>query len=137
MPGMRSELIALMTGPDRRVRPGLYAISATIRAGLKWRVYDPSPHLFSSTWNAQEHAFSYFQAMKPFARIGHSILLFRVSKEDAARLEAEPHEARSAVVFLLRGAMPGFKTILPARRGRTAFRQTASIRHLEAGVIDG
>ena len=31
-------------------------------------------------------AFSYFQTLKPIARIGHSILIYRVDEADAARL---------------------------------------------------
>ncbi len=78
-----------MAGPARTVRPGLYAVSATLREGLSWRVYDPSLTIPGATWNVRDRGYDYFRLARPFDRIGHSILLFRLSEKDAARLEAD------------------------------------------------
>jgi hypothetical protein len=81
--------LAQLKGAADHVRPGLYAVSATLREGLSWRVYDPSTKVWAASWNAQDFAYDYFRIAKPFDRIGHSILLFRLSETEAARLEAE------------------------------------------------
>ena len=70
------------TRPER-LEPGLYAVSASLVRGLPWRVYDNEGWLPYSVWT---DAFSYFSSLKPIARIGHSIFVYRVSEEDAARL---------------------------------------------------
>ena len=78
-------------GPAPTVRPGIYAVSASLRQGISWRVYDPTlkfPGPFA-VWAVEDRAYDYFRLARPFARIGHSILLFRLSEADAARLEAE------------------------------------------------
>ena len=70
------------------IEPGLYAVSKTLVKGLPWRVYD-RPAFGSTTWlprTAWFHAFSYFGELTPVAEIGHSILVYRVTPEDAARL---------------------------------------------------
>lgn len=95
-----------LDGPTDRVTPGLYAVSATIREGVSWRVYDPSKRVaggVGGTWNARDGAYDYFRGVKPFARIGHSILLFRLSPQDAARLEAARLEAARRDDARLRG----------------------------------
>lgn len=78
-------------GPAPKVRPGLYAVSASLRQGISWRVYDPAMRLPGpfAVWAVEDRAYDYFRLARPFARIGHSILLFRLSEGDAARLEAE------------------------------------------------
>ena len=65
------------------LEPGLYAVSASLVRGLPWRVYDPSRW---APWDAGEEAFSYFAALRPIGHVGHSIFLYRVSPDDAARL---------------------------------------------------
>jgi hypothetical protein len=82
---------AALAGPQTRLDPGLYAISASLVYGLPWRLYDPSPKVeaWSPTWNAAgPDAYGYFRSLKPIARIGHSIYVYRVTRVDAARLEA-------------------------------------------------
>jgi hypothetical protein len=77
-------------GPAKRVKPGYYAISRTTLHGLPWRFYDPDPTETMPAWNAAEPgAFSYFQALKPIKTIGHSINIYKVDDEQAARLDAE------------------------------------------------
>jgi hypothetical protein len=83
-------------GPDARLEPKLYAVSASLLRGLPWRLYDPitieqNPGAWlTPSWNARRiGAFRYFQELTPLAEsIGHSILLFRVTPEQAARLNA-------------------------------------------------
>ena len=71
-------------GPrPRRLDPGLYAVSASLVRGLPWRVYD------NARWppySAGENAFGYFRELKPIARVGGSIFVYRVTAADAARL---------------------------------------------------
>ncbi|AGA29825.1 ArnT family glycosyltransferase [Singulisphaera acidiphila] len=66
-------------------KPGLYAVSATLLRGLPWRVYDDElPRWMPrSVW---AEGFSYFQELKPIDQIGHSILLYRVTPDQAERL---------------------------------------------------
>ena len=72
------------------LKPGLYAVSASLVEGLPWRVYD-------SPWNGYDlnrwaprqawfNAFSYFRELTPIAKVGYSIWIYRVSPDDAARL---------------------------------------------------
>jgi len=66
-----------------RLEPGLYAVSVSLVRGLPWRVYD------SSRWRPWEvwiDAFAYFRTLEPIARIGHSILIYRVDEAEAARI---------------------------------------------------
>lgn len=74
-----------------RLRPGLYAVSASLVQGLRWRVYDsPLPGLDRVTgwapYPAERGAFGYFRRLTPIAKVGYSIWIYRVSPEDAARL---------------------------------------------------
>ena len=76
-------------GPDRALRPGLYAVSASVTQGLPWRFYDPvpPPAAWYPAWNAYDwDAFGYFRRLKPIAHVGHSILIYRVTPDDARRL---------------------------------------------------
>ena len=66
-----------------RLEPGLYAVSVSLVRGLPWRVYDSSRW---GPWEAWFDAFAYFRTLEPIARIGHSILIYRVDEADAARL---------------------------------------------------
>lgn len=69
--------------------PGLYAVSKTLVKGLPWRVYDSMWNGFGQGWlprSAWFHAFSYFGEFKPIAQVGHSILIYRISPEDAAQI---------------------------------------------------
>ncbi len=71
--------------------PGLYAVSASLVRGLPWRVYDSYGDLVQ-TWapyDAEWHAFDYFAELKPFAKIGYSIFLYRVTPTQAANFAQE------------------------------------------------
>ena len=72
-------------GPGDRLRPGYYAVSASLVRGLPWRVYDNDPSRWAP-YEAGRDAFSYFQELKPIGHIGYSIFLYRVTPEDAERL---------------------------------------------------
>ncbi len=65
------------------IEPGLYAVSASLVEGLPWRVYDNDRWAPYPTWF---NAFGYFRDLKPFAKVGYSIFLYRVTPEDAERL---------------------------------------------------
>jgi hypothetical protein len=69
-----------------RISPGVYAISATFVYGLPYKVDDPTSDAALGMWRSRENAWSYFQLLKPFHRIGHSILLYEVTPEQAERL---------------------------------------------------
>ncbi|MGE3822438.1 MAG: hypothetical protein AB7I30_23735, partial [Isosphaeraceae bacterium] len=73
-----------------RLEPGLYAVSATLVKGLPWRVYDsPWKGIGEERWapyQAWFGAFAYFDRLKPIAKVGHSIWIYRVTAEDAERL---------------------------------------------------
>lgn len=76
-----------------KFEPGLYAVSASLLRGLPWRVYDEELPRWAprSVW---EEGFSYFQDLKPIDQIGHSILIYRVTPDQAERLSAQywpPH----------------------------------------------
>ena len=79
--------LSKLAGWAPRLTPGLYAVSGSMRQGLSWRIYDPS-QVWAGTWNARDGAYDYFRELTPFHRIGHSILLFRVTEAQAARLNA-------------------------------------------------
>lgn len=72
--------------PDLTIRgpePGLYAVSASLMRGLSWRVYVPE------RWepiSARGNAFSYFAGLRPIDHIGHSILIYEITPEQARRL---------------------------------------------------
>jgi hypothetical protein len=74
-----------LIGPAKRLVPGYYAVSASFVSGLPWRVYDSSPLAWEPAWSAQKDAFGYFRNFTPVARIGHSIYVYKLSREDLAR----------------------------------------------------
>jgi hypothetical protein len=74
-----------LVGPARRLAPGYYAVSASLVYGLPWRLYDPSPDAWAPVWNAERNAFSYFQQFEPIRPIGHSIYVYKLSREDVDR----------------------------------------------------
>lgn len=82
-------------GPAPRLRPGLYAVSASLVRGLPWRLHDPvSPEVdpigwLPPSWNLGENALGYFRELRPFDQVGYSILLFRVTPEQADALNAK------------------------------------------------
>jgi hypothetical protein len=78
--------------PGERLRPGLYAVSASLVRGLDWRVYDPYRW---APYRAERHAFSYFQELTPIASIGHSILIYRLTESDVTRLESSVFRPRA------------------------------------------
>ncbi|MGO9598937.1 MAG: ArnT family glycosyltransferase [Isosphaeraceae bacterium] len=71
-----------LIGPARRLVPGYYAVSASLVSGLRWRLYDSSPLAWESAWRAENDAFGYFRKFTPVARIGHSIYVYKLSRED-------------------------------------------------------
>ena len=86
---MDDGLSAVLVGPTKRIGPGYYAVSRTALYGLPWRYYDPAPQVIGPAWNAAKPgAFSYFQRLRPIETIGHSINIYRVNEEYAARLNA-------------------------------------------------
>jgi hypothetical protein len=68
-----------------RPEPGLYAVSASLLRGLRWRVYDNDPGRWAPL-SAEQNAFSYFQLFTPIDQVGHSIYLYRLTPENAERL---------------------------------------------------
>ena len=76
------------------LRPGYYAVSAALVRGLPWRLSDSVPPESGipwviPTWNSREQAFAYFRDLTPLPEsIGYSILLYKVTEADAARLNA-------------------------------------------------
>ncbi len=84
----------VLRGPEPRLHRGLYAVSASLLQGLDWRVYDPSPLTWAGKWETREdpyrrkHTFDYFRALTPIANIGHSILIYRLTDDQAGRLNA-------------------------------------------------
>jgi hypothetical protein len=80
-----------LPGSDQGPKPGLYAVSASLVRGLPWRVYDSylEPEGDPRVWwpySADAYAFSYFGGLRPFHKIGHSIFLYQITEQDAARL---------------------------------------------------
>ncbi|MDB5349573.1 MAG: hypothetical protein JWN86_820 [Planctomycetota bacterium] len=81
---------AFLDGPAPKLRAGLYAVSATLVQGLPWRVYDPSLRVWAGSWDiVHDYAFSYFRSLKPITRIGHSILIYRVTDAQAAAINRD------------------------------------------------
>jgi len=69
------------------LRPGYYAVSASILYGLPWRLYDNAPRAWDPAWNVRKpDAFAYFRAFTPITRIGHSIYVYKLSQDDIDRL---------------------------------------------------
>lgn len=88
------DTLRLLDGPAPRLEPGLYAVSASYLRGLPYTFYDSSlqvPSLYPA-WDSRNagasgrQAFTYFQALEPEAHVGHSILIYRVTPEQAAQL---------------------------------------------------
>jgi hypothetical protein len=81
-----------LVGPARRLRPGYYAVSATVLCGLPWRFYDPAPPMIvpsavAPAWNAHRFdAFGYFREFEPIKKIGHSIYIYHLSEADVAQV---------------------------------------------------
>ena len=73
-----------------RLEPGLYAVSASLVRGLPWRVYDSPlrepPTILPGNFDDRRGGYTYFKELKPFHKIGYSILLYRVTPEDSDRL---------------------------------------------------
>jgi 4-amino-4-deoxy-L-arabinose transferase-like glycosyltransferase len=83
-PGLRSAVFAaldLREGPQ----PGLFAVSANLRAGMPQRVRDQA----GSIWYAEQDAFAYFQKLTPIATAGYSIFIYDVTPEESARVRRE------------------------------------------------
>jgi hypothetical protein len=79
-----------VVGPEKRLTPGYYAVSATLVHGLPWRLYDPSPMLpdaWAPVWKADQDAFAYFRNFIPITRIGHSIYVYRLSQADVEEVK--------------------------------------------------
>jgi hypothetical protein len=78
-------------GPEPRLKPGYYAVSATLLYGLPWRLYDPAPPALVKAagppaWNYRgPDSLGYFRKFRPIMPpIGHSIYLYYLSEEDCA-----------------------------------------------------
>jgi len=80
--------LARLTGPATELKPGWYAVSATLVHGLKWRFYDPTPHfqeVWAPAWSSEPDVYGYFRLFRPERRIGHSIDLYHLTADDVAR----------------------------------------------------
>jgi hypothetical protein len=86
---------ATRVGPARTLKPGLYAVSASIVRGLPWRFFDSVSQTppgviprfgWRPSWNSDSGAFAYFGELTPVARVGHSIYVYEVTPEQSARL---------------------------------------------------
>jgi hypothetical protein len=75
-------------GPAKELAPGLYAVSASVVHGLPWTFYDPAPppRVLYPAWKGLEDAYGYFRRLRPFAKVGYSIFLYRVTEDDVKRL---------------------------------------------------
>lgn len=73
-----------------RLKPGLYAVSASLVEGLPWRVYDSPFQTYGQTrwapYSVSAKAFRYFRGLTPFHKIGYSIYLYKVMPEQAEQL---------------------------------------------------
>ena len=96
-PGLRPPRLV---GPARRLAPGYYAVSASLVYGLPWRLYDPSPDAWAPVWNAERNAFSYFQQFEPIRPIGHSIYVYKLSREDVDRAAPSAGTSRLRASFI-------------------------------------
>jgi len=74
--------------PATRLRPGLYAISASLVRGLPWRLYDSGDprQTWPVSWNARGPAFSYFAELTPIAKVGHSIFVYDLTQDQCDRI---------------------------------------------------
>ncbi len=78
-------------GLAEKLRPGLYAVSASFVRGLPFRFYDSGNPVqtVSVAWNAtgeQGPAFGYFSTLKPIAKVGYSIFVYELNQADCDRL---------------------------------------------------
>ncbi len=79
---------APLVGPATELKPGWYAVSATLVHGLKWRFYDPTPRfreVWAPAWSSGPDVYGYFRLFEPKRRIGHSIYLYHLTPDDVAR----------------------------------------------------
>lgn len=82
-----------LIGPEATLKPGLYAVSASLIRGLPWRIYDPGDpsRAWSAGWDArmderERGAFSYFAELVPIAKVGHSIFVYELTQEQCDRI---------------------------------------------------
>jgi hypothetical protein len=85
-----------LVGPAPNLRPGVYAVSATILRGLPWRLYDSGDPAWTwrgPSWSAGKGrngqilpSVAYFADLTPVAKVGHSIFVYDVTEEDCARI---------------------------------------------------
>jgi hypothetical protein len=86
-----------LLGPSKSLKPGYYAVSATVLRGLPWRYYDPAPldrapNAWLPAWDVRENidgqdGYGYFRRFTPIGPpIGHSIYLYHLSEQDVARV---------------------------------------------------
>jgi hypothetical protein len=78
-----------LIGPAPLLRPGVYAVSASLVRGLPWRLYDSGDPAWTwrgPSWSAGKGAFAYFADLTPVAKVGHSIFVYDVTEEDCARI---------------------------------------------------
>jgi hypothetical protein len=79
-----------LIGPALSLKPGLYAVSASLVRGLPWRMYDPGDPsmVWPPSWNTREGAFGYFAELTPIAKVGHSIFVYDLTQEQCDRINA-------------------------------------------------
>ena len=77
-----------LIGPADRLRPGVYAVGASMVRGLPWRLYDGGDPLqtWAPAWDAHKGAFGYFAELTPVAKVGHSIFVYDLTQADCDRL---------------------------------------------------
>ena len=83
-----------LVGPARTLTPGVYAVSASLVRGLRWRFYDSlsltvPQSAWQAAWSSDPNAFAYFAAFKPVAKVGHSIFVYEIRPEDVASWSAD------------------------------------------------
>ena len=90
---------ARLVGPAPILKPGVYAVSASLVRGLPWRFHDSlaltvPQSAWQIVWRAGEGAFAYFANFKPVAKVGHSIYVYEIGEDDVARWTAARARAR-------------------------------------------
>ena len=78
-----------LIGPEPTLKPGLYAVSATLMRGLPWRVYDPGDpsRAWSAAWDVRKlGGFGYFAELTPIAKVGHSIFVYELTQAECDRI---------------------------------------------------
>ncbi len=93
---MNPSRVPYSLGPAKRLEAGYYAVSVSLLSGLPWRYYDPAPlenlpaEAMNHMWDVSDNgAYTYFRREPLIEAIGHSIKIFKLSEEDAARLNAK------------------------------------------------